>query len=78
MYLGEVCYRFNHRDEDLFPLLLKLPKATSRNEIDEVLVRNRYELPSSFAGRDSHRPLHRHTSPQIDIAALKAGFNLLF
>ena len=41
LYLGEVCYRFNHRDEDLKPLLLKLLHATSMDEINPILVRIR-------------------------------------
>lgn len=28
LYLGEACFRFNHRDEDLVPLLLDLMKST--------------------------------------------------
>ena len=41
LYLGEVCYRFNHRDEDLKPLILKLLRATSMDEINLILVRIR-------------------------------------
>lgn len=33
IYLGEVCYRFNHRKEDLFPLLINMLKTTSIKEI---------------------------------------------
>lgn len=29
LYLGELSFRFNHRDEDLFPLILKLLRQTS-------------------------------------------------
>ena len=41
LYLGEVCYRFNHRDEDLKPLLLKLMRSLSMRDIQPILVRNR-------------------------------------
>lgn len=39
LYLAEVCYRFNHREQDLKPLLLKLLKTTSIQEIRPILVR---------------------------------------
>ncbi|MGA3705199.1 hypothetical protein ACI2TH_17900, partial [Ralstonia nicotianae] len=39
LYLAETCYRFNHRDEDLKPLLRKLPQATPTLEIQPILVR---------------------------------------
>ncbi len=39
LYLGEVCYRFNHRNEDLKPLLLKLLTRLSIQEIRPILVR---------------------------------------
>jgi transposase len=38
LYLGEVCYRFNHRDEDLKPLLVKLLRTTSTEDIVPKLV----------------------------------------
>lgn len=41
LYLGEVCYRFNHRDENLKPLLTKLLKATSASDIAPNLVQIR-------------------------------------
>lgn len=41
LYLGEVCYRFNHRSEDLKPLLVKLLKTTSIQEITPKLVQIR-------------------------------------
>lgn len=41
LYLGEVCYRFNHRDQDLKPLLVKLLKATSMQDINPKLVQIR-------------------------------------
>jgi transposase len=39
LYLGEVCYRFNHRDDDLKPLFLRLLKQFSIQEIRSILVR---------------------------------------
>lgn len=39
LYLGEVCFRFNHRNEDLFPLLLKRLQGTTMDEINPLLVR---------------------------------------
>jgi transposase len=41
LYLGEVCYRFNHRAEDLKPLLAKLLKTTSIQDISPKLVQIR-------------------------------------
>ena len=41
LYLGEICFRFNHRDEDLYPLLYKLLRTTDLNDLDPNLVRNR-------------------------------------
>lgn len=41
LYLGEVCYRFNHRAEDLKPLLVKLLKTTSIQDISPKLVQIR-------------------------------------
>ena len=41
LYLGEVCYRFNHRDEDLKPLFLRLLRNTTMDEINPILVRIR-------------------------------------
>ncbi len=34
IYLGEICYRFNHRKEDLFPLIINMLKTTSIDEIN--------------------------------------------
>lgn len=34
LYLGEICFRYNHRDEDLKPLLLKLLTTLSSKQID--------------------------------------------
>lgn len=39
LYLAEVCYRYNHRSEDLKPLLLRLLRQTSSQELRPVLVR---------------------------------------
>jgi len=36
LYLGEISFRFNHRDQDLFPLILELVKSLSLNEIDQI------------------------------------------
>jgi len=41
LFLGEICYRFNHRDEGLFLLLYKLLRATGMNEINPISVWNR-------------------------------------
>lgn len=35
LYLGETCYRFNHRDEDLKPLIIKLLKSTALDRIQQ-------------------------------------------
>ncbi len=37
LYLGEISFRFNHRDEDLLPLVLKLMKQTHTSEIEPLL-----------------------------------------
>jgi len=39
LYLGEICYRFNHRKEDIKPLIIKKLKATGIQEIRPLLVR---------------------------------------
>jgi transposase len=39
LYLAEVCYRFNHRHENLQPLLYKLLKQISIQELRPILVR---------------------------------------
>jgi len=39
LYLAEVCFRFNHRDQDLRPLLLRLMRSTNIQEINQILVR---------------------------------------
>ena len=41
LYLGEVCYRFNHRGEDLKPLLIKLLKVIRDSDITHNLVQIR-------------------------------------
>ncbi len=38
LYLGEVCYRYNHRHEDLKPLLTQLMKQVSREDAEAILV----------------------------------------
>jgi transposase len=40
LYLGEVCYRFNHRAEDLVPLVLKLMTQLDYATLRPLLVRN--------------------------------------
>jgi transposase len=39
LYLAEVCWRFNHRDEDRKPLLRKLLKTLTTSDIKPILVR---------------------------------------
>jgi len=41
LFLGEVSFRFNHRNEDIFPLIYKLMKRVGYHEIQPILVRNR-------------------------------------
>ena len=41
LYLGELSFRFNHRNEDLFPLILKLLQQTPLTKISDNLVRFR-------------------------------------
>lgn len=36
LYLGEIAFRFNHRDEDLVPLLRRLMKTTDADKIDQI------------------------------------------
>lgn len=40
LYLAEVCFRFNHRAQDLRPLLLRLMQSKSIQELNPILVRN--------------------------------------
>jgi hypothetical protein len=39
LYLGEICYRFNHRHEDLEPIIINKLRTTSLQEIRPLLVR---------------------------------------
>jgi transposase len=39
LFLGEISFRFNHRNEDIFPLIYKMLKATSYHDIQRFLVR---------------------------------------
>jgi transposase len=39
LYLGEICYRFNNCDKDLKPLLFKLLRNVSIQELKPILVR---------------------------------------
>jgi transposase len=38
LYLGEICYRFNHHREDLRPLLIKLLKTITAQQLEPILV----------------------------------------
>ena len=40
LYLAEVCYRFNHRNEDLYPLIVNMLQTTPIDVTDAVLVRS--------------------------------------
>jgi transposase len=39
LYLAEVCFRFNHREKDLKPLLRKLLQSTPTHQLKPSLVR---------------------------------------
>lgn len=39
LYLGEVAFRFNHRDQDLVPVLRRLMKRLDGDLINQMLVR---------------------------------------
>jgi transposase len=41
LYLGEVCFRFNHRHEDLYARLYKLLRHTPFDDVRPILVRKR-------------------------------------
>lgn len=41
LYLGETCYRFNHRDDDLKPLITMLLRTTAVEHIDRNPVQFR-------------------------------------
>ncbi len=43
--LGEICYRFNHRKQDLKPSLQTLQRKTAVTDIQPILVRLGKELP---------------------------------
>ena len=45
LYLGEICYRFNHRNEDLKPLLIKLLQTISSNHINPSQSRQARHYP---------------------------------
>jgi transposase len=40
LFLGEISFRFNHRNTDIFPLIYKLLRHTGYNKIKQTLVRN--------------------------------------
>lgn len=40
VYLGEISFRFNHRNEDLFPLIYQLFRRYSMDKINDLLLRN--------------------------------------
>jgi transposase len=40
LYLGEVCYRYNHRNKDLYPLIVNMLKKTEYSQIQPLLVRS--------------------------------------
>lgn len=40
LYLGEICFRFNHRNEDTFPKIINMLKKTHMSDINAVLVQN--------------------------------------
>lgn len=40
LYLGEISFRFNHRENDLFPLIYKLLQSHTMDDIKRFLVRN--------------------------------------
>lgn len=39
LYLAEVCYRYNHRNQDLKPLLFRLMRQISSQQLRHILVR---------------------------------------
>ncbi len=41
IYLGEISFRFNHRDEDIIPLIYKLMKRVGHSEIQQILIQIR-------------------------------------
>lgn len=40
IFLGEITYRFNHRDENIYPLILNMLQNTERQDIEKYLVQN--------------------------------------
>jgi transposase len=40
LFLGEISFRFNHRNTDIFPLIYKLLRRTDYNKIQQIWVRN--------------------------------------
>lgn len=50
LYLGEVCFRFNHRDQDLKHLLVKLLKATS---MQDSIIRS-VQIPKELSKEKGH------------------------
>ena len=40
LFLGEMSYRFNCRNENLYPLILSMLQTTEMHEINQYLVRN--------------------------------------
>jgi transposase len=43
LYLGEVCFRFNHRHEDLFARLYKLLRHTPVDDVRPITIEKRAE-----------------------------------
>ena len=39
--VNDTFYRFNHRNEDIFPLIINMLKKTEYNEIQSILARIR-------------------------------------
>jgi len=39
IYLGEISYRFNHRDQNLYPLIFRMLHKTEMKIIDQYLIR---------------------------------------
>ncbi|MCC8165712.1 MAG: hypothetical protein LIQ31_06095 [Planctomycetes bacterium] len=40
LYLGEVSYHFNHREEPIFPLIHKTLTTIPKIEVNQILVRD--------------------------------------
>ncbi len=36
LYLGEICYRYNHRAEDLHPLIITMSRQTPLEHINQI------------------------------------------